>query len=491
MKQAYQNESSRRNATQQHHTKLSWRVDGVSISNYYTGIVGFTLHNKQYGIVVNSEFFPKVLDLLLDTVCVLDEEGRFIYASASCLDTFGYTREELNQRLFIELVHPEDLERTLQAASEDWVDKPGVHFENRYIRKDGSIVDIMWSGRWLKSEQLRIAVARDVTSLKRAQRKQAALYQISEAGQGSDGLPVLCEQIHAIVSELLSAQNFSLVLYDREREMISVPYSAGEVVSAERPQRVTPGSPIARVLAARSPVFMTVQVDSGEGQVAGAREWLGVPLLTSGAVIGALVVQGEVDTREYTKEDQELLQFVSAQIAAAIERKQAETHLRYMAGHDPLTDLPNRNLFHDRLTVAVNRAKRDNEHLALLYLDLNDFKQINDTLGHEAGDQVLREVAKRLSGCLRESDTVARIGGDEFTALLPNCQGERCLPLMINRIRDALRPPFEAGDQHLTLSASIGAAVYPEHGQNYNQLLRHADQRMYVDKARKPSASLY
>src|SRR5690606_6600544 len=148
--------------------------------------------------------------------------------------------------------------------------------------------------------------------------------------------------------------------------------------------------------------------------------WLGVPLKSGQGVMGALVVQNHADNGHYSEQDRELLQFVSTQIAVAIERKQLIDGLQRMALYDQLTGLPNRELFHDRMQLALARARREQGQLALLYLDLDRFKYVNDTCGHAAGDLLLEMVARRIEQCVRTSDTVARFGGDEFVVLLEN-----------------------------------------------------------------------
>jgi len=427
---------------------------------------------------------PNVMDLLLDTVCVVDEAGRYVYVSASCERLLGYRQEELLGRNMIDLVHPDDRERTLEAAAEIMDGRSKTHFQNRYVRKDGRIVEIMWSARWSEEDRLRLAVARDITALRRAERMQAALYRISEAAHAADGLPALFEHIHRIVGELLPAENFCVVLYDRGDGTLSFPYCAGEQHPELQGHRPAAGTPIARVIESGEPVLATASADAGARTAPDpqAGHWLGIPLVASQAVIGALVVHDRADERGYTGEDRELLQFVSTQIATAIERKRAEERLHHMARHDPLTDLPNRLLFHDRLDMALRRARRDGEFLALLYLDLNEFKEVNDTFGHEAGDQLLREIARRLTGCIRASDTAGRMGGDEFTVLMPNVSGQDCVPVVVEKIRDLLAQPFDLDGHTVAVSASIGSALYPVHGENRDQLFRHADAAMYADK---------
>ena len=165
------------------------------------------------------------------------------------------------------------------------------------------------------------------------------------------------------------------------------------------------------------------------------------------------------------------------------ERKKIEENLRHLTYHDMLTGLPNRILFSDRVKQAIATAKREKIHiLSLMFMDLDNFKEINDNFGHAAGDLVLREVASRIQDCLRESDTAARMGGDEFVVLLPGIEAPDDAMIVAKKIRHALCQPIDLGKHDLTVTTSIGIAVYPEHGCEEETLLKHADAAMYHAK---------
>jgi diguanylate cyclase (GGDEF)-like protein len=157
--------------------------------------------------------------------------------------------------------------------------------------------------------------------------------------------------------------------------------------------------------------------------------------------------------------------------------------VEYLAYHDGLTGLPNRSMFSKLLSQSISEAHRYGRHLAVAFLDLDRFKQINDTLGHEAGDQLLQEVATRLKGCVRESDTVARLGGDEFVVLLPQMEDEKHAALVAQKILAAAAKPFTLVGQEFRVTASIGISTYPQDGLDEQTLTKNADIAMYQAKA--------
>ena len=172
------------------------------------------------------------------------------------------------------------------------------------------------------------------------------------------------------------------------------------------------------------------------------------------------------------------------------ERKAAEDRMQQLAHYDALTGLPNRTLFHDRLQQSLAKAKRDKTRLALMFIDLDEFKPINDSLGHHVGDLLLKEVARRLLDCLRrESDTVGRLGGDEFVVILPDMEALDDATRVAEKILEALARPCELAGRSVCVSASIGIAAYPEHGADDKQLLTSADAAM--DQAKQAGRNRY
>ncbi|NYT70813.1 sensor domain-containing diguanylate cyclase [Halomonas sp. QX-2] len=274
--------------------------------------------------------YPKLIHLMLDTVFVVDKDNQIVFVSDACESLLGYLPQELIGTLITNYMHPDDLAATRDSIVRVMGGKPHIDFRNRYIRKDGSIVHILWSARWYEEEKVRVGVARNVTAL-----------------------------------------------------------------------------------------------------------------------------------------------------------MQAEEELRFLAHHDPLTKLTNRALFYDRLTLGLSMAHRYQSNLALLFLDINDFKSINDVHGHAAGDRVLCTVARRLEGCVRETDTVARMGGDEFTVLLTDIKSKNAVAEKVGQILTVMNEPLSAEFGELRMpSCSIGVACYPEDGKDADTLLSRADSHMYQIKRR-------
>ncbi len=162
--------------------------------------------------------------------------------------------------------------------------------------------------------------------------------------------------------------------------------------------------------------------------------------------------------------------------------RKTEQAFRTLAYHDELTGLPNRSLLYDRLDVAIRHARRQSTRLALLFLDLDDFKTVNDSFGHGFGDRLLVELARRLRGSVRAGDTVARFGGDEFVVLLEAVSGTADASQVATKVLEAIRTPFGLDGQHVTIAASLGMSLFPDDGVSCQELLGRADAAMYRDK---------
>ncbi|WP_297085415.1 PAS domain S-box protein [Thermoleptolyngbya sp. C42_A2020_037] len=186
--------------------------------------------------------------------------------------------------------------------------------------------------------------------------------------------------------------------------------------------------------------------------------------------------------RQWSASDESSLRAIAASLGGAIKRQRTEEKMRYQAFHDALTGLPNRMMFNRHLYLMLARSRRGQEPFAVVFLDLDRFKTINDTLGHAVGDCLLEQATQRLTYCLREEDTIARWGGDEFTLLLPNLKSPQDASRIAERISENLRPPFYVDNHELHITCSMGIALFPEHGTDAQTLLKNADAALYVAK---------
>lgn len=180
--------------------------------------------------------------------------------------------------------------------------------------------------------------------------------------------------------------------------------------------------------------------------------------------------------------EEELKRTAAELVRSNAELAKSATQLRHLANHDSLTGLPNRKLFEERLSQALEWAQENNQMVALLFLDLDGFKLINDTQGHDVGDLLLKAVARRLTGCLRSSDTVSRLGGDEFTVILPAIPGPQDSGRVAEKILTTLSRPFEIDGQTIFITTSIGISLFPQTGQDPETLVKEADNAMYQAK---------
>jgi diguanylate cyclase (GGDEF)-like protein/PAS domain S-box-containing protein len=435
-------------------------------------------------------FKDNFLDLLMDAVCVVNRDNTFLFVSGACERIFGYVPAEMIGKCVFDFVHPDDHGKTRLAIADMHEGQHQTHFENRYVRKDGALAHIMWSARWSDTDQVRVAVARDVSSLKRAEILRSALYAVSEAAHEAEDLQAFFSRIHQTVNTLVPNHHFLLALRDPQSGELDFPYSTLGLNELPSQAMVTRNLCM-DVLRSGNPLLLTedsaTAPDPTLGQAGG--EWLGVPLPSAGGLLGALLMQNHAGAVRYTEQDKELLHFVSVQVAAAIERKRIQTRLAFMAQHDALTGLPNRALFLDRLQNALALAHREQSRLAVLYIDMEGFKSVNDKFGHLVGDKLLQQIGLRLKRSIRASDTVARLGGDEFVVMLNGIESAQDAKRVAGKVLVAMSRLYAVEEHSLQILPSLGMAVYPEDGETDDALLRHADNAMYEAKRRGQSVS--
>ena len=212
-------------------------------------------------------------------------------------------------------------------------------------------------------------------------------------------------------------------------------------------------------------------------------------VVLSGVSDQSLALQAvQQGAQDYLVKGQGHPELLARAVRYAIERKRTEERLTYLAQYDHLTGLVNRTLFRDRLVQAMARSKRMHQPIGLMLLDLDRFKTVNDTYGHDMGDELLKAVSERLKTCVREVDTVARMGGDEFTIILEGVSSDENILVVAKRITESIATIFELQGHHISVGVSIGITIYPHDDHPVDELLKHADTAMYRAKKQGGSA---
>jgi diguanylate cyclase (GGDEF)-like protein/PAS domain S-box-containing protein len=439
-------------------------------------------------------FLRQIIDTVPSFIFVRDREGRYTLANRAVAEARGRTPKELVGKTDFDIGIPTEEADAFRRADRD------VLVTGRESRTtDAMMTDANGNPRWFQTVRRPLfgpdgrptqvlGVATDVSEERRALAVQAALFKVAATARLGTDLAALCAEIHAIVGDLMPAPNFYIALSDDEDGMLSFPYFVDERDS--RPQPKKPGRGLTEyVLRTGEPLLASPEAFAdlkarGDVDLLGADsvDWLGVPLKADDRTLGVLVVQSYRESVRYGEREKEVLAFVSQHIAGILARKRAERRIEHQAYHDLLTGLPNRLLLTDRLALAMARALRTQKPLAVMFLDVDRFKVLNDTLGHSAGDSLLRSLASRLKECVRQDDTVARLGGDEFILLFPDLELGDTAARMAEKILAVIARPFPIEGQEIYVTASLGMALYPIDGGDAETLLANADSAMYRAK---------
>jgi len=376
--------------------------------------------------------------------------------SDEIFNIFGLQREEFGASYdgFVERLHPDDREAVINAVNEAVVyDKP-YNINHRIVRPDGEERFVRERGEVFRDEsgeaQYMIGTVLDITEQKLAER------------------------------ELRIADN----VFNQTSECIMVTDDSNHILRVNKAfSRVTGFSSDEAIGKTPKEILQSGKQDLESY----AHMWF--EILGQGSWQGELLDRRKDGTHfpcwhnisAITDDDGNIIQFTSI-FRDITEEKRAKEHIKYLAQFDQLTKLPNRTLFNDRLYHALSRAKRNKKQIGLMFIDLDGFKNVNDTLGHQAGDLLLQEVAQRLLSCVREQDTVARLGGDEFTIILEDLRQADDVALIADKILKSLSIEIPLDEHEASIGASIGISVYPDDGEDADSIIKKADMAMYHSK---------
>jgi len=411
-------------------------------------------------VIESEERYRTILDQMYDVYYEVDLAGNFTFLNEATCRKLGYSQAELIGKSYRLTVPEDDIEGLFAASKAVFKSgEPNKCYFHSILHKDGSIMfaeSFIGLSRNKQGEIIGFrTVSQDITERKQA---EEALVQSEEKYR------TILEQMHDSYFEVDLAGNFTLV---NDATCRNLGYTMEELIG-QNFIIIAPGEDeVKAIFEAYNKVFKTGEPYMGftfkvirkDGFVGYAEVSISVIKNEQGRPIGFRSVG-----RDHT------------------ERKQMEHKLEEMATHDALTGLPNRTLFYDRFGIAMANAQRNKKKIAIMTLDLDLFKDVNDTLGHDMGDKVLIAVAGRLTGALRKSDTIARMGGDEFVLLLWEVENKDAAVIVAEKILEDFRQPFTSDGHSLKITVSIGIAIYPENGENMEELFKCSDKMMYTAK---------
>jgi diguanylate cyclase (GGDEF)-like protein len=398
---------------------------------------------------------------------------------------------------FLRRIHAKDRASFNEALRETLRASQDRKIEHRIILKDGIT-------RWVHTiaqpaQHARQAVVRgtvmDITESKLAALRLQVEHRVTQLVASTEDPDQAMPQIIETICTAFGWECGSHWSLDKDGELLRCATSWGEnappiaeFLALTRKMSAPSGVDLpGRAWADREPLFVKdIASEQGFSRTLAARQAglhgaLALPITAGGRVFGVI----ELFSAEPLQPDEaltQLLKSLGAQIGQSFQRKLAEDQLRFIGTHDSLTELPNRTMFNEGLRHALNQSARHNRGLAVMFIDIDRFKVVNDSLGHSAGDRLLQDCAKRLTECLRESDIVARLGGDEFVVMIENFTGPRDAITVAQKVLVALATPFFVDGQEFLMSASIGISTFPDDGADVETLVKNADIAMYRAK---------
>ncbi len=384
-----------------------------------------------------------------DSILVHGLDGAMVYVNETAYKSLGYTREELMSKNIRQIdVGSAEQPRTKQ---NELMEKGSLVFETTHLHANGNHIPVEVNGKIIESggKKLILGVCRDI-----AERKQA-------------------EEELKMRSQLLDSATDSIIVHDLAGHILYVNEATSLITGYTREEMLKMNFDQLHV---KSPSAY----ESKEQEILQKISEKGTFIFeTTDIRKDGSLVPVEVHDRIIESQGKKLIIGVIRDIT---ERKKMEEYVNQLAYHDPLTGLPNRTLLNDRFNLAQAHAERYKHMLGFLLMDLDKFKEINDSLGHSVGDKVLKEIGRRMVDCIRKTDTVARMGGDEYVVLLAETHSEDDTTGVAKKILEEVKKPLIIDDQEITVTTSIGIALYPRDGNNIDILFKRADSAMYLVK---------
>ena len=400
------------------------------------------------GSISASAELAEALIRSAETGIYIVHNGRLQYFNALFMKLTGYREAELMGAYALDHVYPDDREYVRRMAIENLKGLRNLPYEYRFIKKSGALLWVMEkvTSSYYGGRRVAVGSFMDITFRKKAEVE----------------LRLKSDLLDSVIDAIVLRDNMGNVIYANEVAYKSLGYTYENFMNENLQKILTPKCMKniklhEKMLKEKGYAVYNSEVYCKDGSI--------MPL--------------EIHARVIKSENREYVLSVGRDIT---ERKQVEKQLTHLATHDSLTGLPNRTLFNDRLETALENTRRNLKRLAVMILDLDGFKVINDTLGHAAGDHLLTMVSERLRSSLRKSDTIARMGGDEFMILVTGIDSEDNVGLIAQKVIDVFKKPFMLHEQPVKMTISIGVAMYPGDGERSDTLVQNADRSMYIAK---------
>tara|TARA_B100000676_G_C18089017_1_gene857749 strand:- start:2463 stop:3944 length:1482 start_codon:yes stop_codon:yes gene_type:complete len=447
---------------------------------------------KIYKILDSASHMKGVLNAVNEGVITFNSDLQIVMINRYALNLFGYSRDQiLGEKITILLEKPYTsiikkyskknlLSEKLNSAKKN-TEIFGVKLNNKKFPLSLNFVE-----NKIESDIYYTVAITDLTTYKRNKDIQNCILKISNSVRVSTNIKELYKDIFENLSILIPTKDFTISLVNEKKFIEEYNYSNKKQVIS---QRKTLNKNIIEPLIKnkKSLIYNIDQIEYLKEKnklnktFKSPYYYIASPLTISDEIIGGISVKSFDKNNQYDQEHLTILKFISDQIAMAIDKVKSVEEMHYLAYYNKLTKLPNRTLFNDRANIAFTNAKRTNDKYVVLFLDLDEFKIVNDTMGHTAGDELLKIISRRIIKSVRKGDTISHWGGDEFTILakIDNIEDNK---LLCERILKNIKDKIIINRKKINCTVSIGGAIFPDDSESIDDLIQKADMAMYVSK---------
>ena len=454
-----------------------------------------------YKILDSASHMKGILNAVNEGVITFNSHLKIVMINRFALNLWGYSRDQILGESLTKLI-AKPYSNIIQKYSKNKVISEKLNSLNNNIEifgikqnEEKFPVSLNFVENIIEQEIYYTVAITDLTNSLRNKEIQNCILKISNSVRVSTNIKELYKDIFKNLSTLIPTKDFTISLIINEKNIEEYNYSTKKEVTYSK--KNVRGNIIEPIIKKREGlIYSSEQIEylKDNNQLNKTfktpNSYIGSPLIIADEIIGVISIKS-FNNIIFDQEQLTILSFISDQIAMAIDKVKSVEEMHYLAYYNKMTRLPNRTLFNDRAKVAFKNAARNNEKYVVLFLDLDEFKMVNDSMGHDAGDQMLKTVSKRIVKSVREGDTISHWGGDEFTILskIKNIDDNRHL---CERILKNIKEKIFINRKEVNCTVSIGGAIYPNDGDNIDELIKKADMAMYVSKTQgKDNYSLY